>query len=309
MTADLTVVVLTFNEERHIARCINSVRAFADRIVVVDSFSSDATVSLARENGAEVLQNPWKNYSVQLNWALDHIEISSKWIMRLDADEVVTPGLATELAISLSDAPQAVAGYTVNRRIYFMGKWIRHGGIYPAPMLRVWRTGYGRCEARWMDEHIVVNGCIGALRGDIEDKNLNNLTWWTNKHNQYASREAIEILLSADTQALSEGAFEMSRQAALKRWVKNHIYSRLPLGTRAAFYFCLRYFIQLGFLDGWRGLAFHFLQGFWYRFLIDAKVFELRSLMTDGGLSLADAVKREWGYEIATVDGSTKLHS
>ncbi len=298
MTADLTAIVLTFNEEKHLARCLRSLAGVARRVIVVDCFSTDGTVAIAQAHGADVVQHAWINHSVQVNWALDNVPIDTQWTMRLDADEVVTPELAEALRRELPRYPATVTGLTVNRQIHFLGRWIRHGAIYPLRMLRVWRTGHGRCENRWMDEHMVVDGEIAHVDADIADINLNNVTWWTAKHNQYASREAVDLLMHHGRPESGAGTAQMSFQAKAKRWMKEKVYSRLPLGVRALLYFIYRYFLRLGFLDGWQGLAFHFLQGFWYRFLVDVKVYELETLMKTQGLTLAEAVHQEFGYRI-----------
>lgn len=298
MTADLTAIVLTFNEEKHLARCLQSLAGIARRVVVVDCFSTDGTAEIARSHGADVVQHAWVNYATQFNWALDNVPIDTQWTMRLDADEVVTPELAEALRRELPRSPETVTGLTVNRQIHFLGRWIRHGAIYPLRMLRVWRTGHGRCENRWMDEHMVVDGEIAHVDADIADINLNNVTWWTAKHNQYASREAVDLLMHRGRAESGTDAAQMSFQAKAKRWMKEKVYSRLPLGVRALLYFIYRYFLRLGFLDGWQGLAFHFLQGFWYRFLVDVKVYELETLMKTQGLTLAEAVHQEFGYRI-----------
>jgi hypothetical protein len=194
-------------------------------------------------------------------------------------------------------------GLTVNRRIYFLGRWIKHGGIYPAPMLRIFRSGLGHCENRWMDEHIIVKGGIEHLEGDIADKNLNNLTWWTEKHNHYATREAIDLLLMKEKNvAIGRSSMAMSNQAKIKRWMKEKVYSNLPLGVRSTLYFLLRYFLLLGFLDGGRGFAFHFLQGYWYRCLVDLKVLEIRELMKSRGQTLEQVVLAEYGHNINASD-------
>jgi glycosyltransferase involved in cell wall biosynthesis len=295
----LTVIVLTFNEVRHIQRCLDSISVLASRIVIIDSNSSDRTQAIAVKMGADLFCNPFVNQAIQFNWGLDHCDIRTDWVMRLDADEIVTPELARQLQLQLSTASESTVGLTINRQIHFMGRWIKHGSIYPIRMLRVWRNGKGRCENRWMDEHIIVDGDIKHIDADIADINLNNITWWINKHNHYASREAVDLLMSefsANTSGESERV--MSPQAKLKRWLKHSVYARLPLGFRALVYFLYRCFIRLGFLDGWQGLAFHFLQGFWYRFLVDVKVYELRKLMAERKQSLAQVVKDEFGYDI-----------
>lgn len=290
----LTVIILAHNEARHIARAIASVEGVATRIVVVDSGSTDATREIAAGLGASVLENRWVNYATQFNWAIDNAEITTDWTMRLDADEVVLPELQSALGRL---AAQAATGLTVNRRIHFLGRWIRWGGIYPVRVLRVWRTGQGRCEDRWMDEHILVGGPVAHLDADIADINLNLVTWWIDKHNHYATREAIDELLRA-TRVDSAAGGAIGRQAGAKRWIKRNIYAHLPLGLRALAYFIYRYFLLLGFLDGRQGLAFHGLQGGWYRFLVDVKVTEIREMMRARGQSLATVVASEYGHRI-----------
>jgi glycosyltransferase involved in cell wall biosynthesis len=289
-TANLSVIVLTFNEEKHLARCLKSIEPVAQRILVVDSYSSDETVAIARSFGAEVLQNPWLNHATQFNWALDNNCFDTAWIMRLDADEVLLPEV-TQSLLTLEEQPARVSGLTVTRRIYFLDQWMRYGGLYPVRSLRVWRTGLGRCENRWMDEHIVVRGDVGHLQGDIADMNLNDVTWWTSKHNSYASREAAELLLLRYGSSTRE-ALPLDRHARAKRWMKERVYARLPLGIRAVSYFIYRYFLRLGFLDGWRGFAFHVLQGLWYRFLVDVKLYELERTMREHRWTVEEMMQR-----------------
>jgi glycosyltransferase involved in cell wall biosynthesis len=296
---NLTVIILTFNEQRHLQRCLESLNGHASRVVVVDSQSTDQTREIALKLGADVLINPFINQAVQFNWALNHSDITTDWVMRLDADEIVTPKLAEQLRQQLSSTPNTTAGITVNRQIHFMGKWIKHGAIYPIRTLRIWRNKQGRCENRWMDEHILVEGTIEHINADIADINLNNITWWINKHNHYANREAIELLIGEINHAVDNKATAMSVSAGFKRWIKHSIYTYLPLGMRALLYFLYRYIFRFGFLDGWPGLVFHVLQGFWYRFLVDVKVYELRKLMSERSQPLAQVVKDEYGYDIS----------
>lgn len=297
VSSDLTVVVLTFNEELHLVRCLESVRDLNCELVVIDSGSTDRTREIALEYGAKVLVNPFVNQALQFNWGLDHAEIKTTWGMRLDADEVVTPELRDAILRDLKMVGQEVAGLTVNRQIHFMGRWIRHGGIYPIRTLRLWRNGQGRCENRWMDEHIIVHGEIQHIDADIADINLNNVTWWINKHNHYATREAIELLMR-DLKPPSDHSESMSTKARVKRWLKHAVYVRLPVGLRPVLYFCHRYFLRLGFFDGFQGLTFHMLQGFWYRFLVDVKCYELNMLMIERKQGLQEIIKTEYGYEI-----------
>ena len=304
----LTVVILTKNEERHIARALGFVAAIADTCVVVDSGSADRTMELAQATGAIVLQNPWVNYATQLNWALDQLPDDTNWVLRLDADEIVTPALAAEIREDLATLPPETQGVYVSRRMHFLGRRIAWGGVFPVRVLRLFRHGHGHCENRWMDEHIIVDGNTAEFSGEIIDDNLNSLTWWTEKHNSYASREVVDILnqeygfMPQETVANLRGG----QQAGVKRWIKEHVYACLPGGLRAFAYFFYRYVIRLGFLDGKEGTAFHVLQGLWYRYLVDAKLYEVRLYMQRNNVDAVRAIRDVLGIDVA---GSTDTTS
>lgn len=296
----LTVVILTKNEERHITRALSSVSGIADRCIVVDSGSTDCTIELAGNHGAEVWENPWVNYATQFNWALDQLPEETDWVLRLDADEVVTPRLALQILELLPKLGLNTQGVYVSRYMHFLGRQIRWGGVFPIRVLRLFRHGAGRCEDRWMDEHILVEGTTVNFSGEIIDDNRNSLTWWTEKHNSYASREVIDLLnleygfMPHETVADLRGG----RQAGVKRWLKERIYARLPGGFRALLYFIYRYVVRLGFLDGKEGMAFHVLQGFWYRYLVDVKVYEVRKYMQVHDADILDAIRDVLGIAI-----------
>lgn len=274
----LAVLILTYNEQLHIARAIDSVSSFADQIFVIDSFSTDQTVEIARSLGATVLQNPFVNQARQFQWGLDHAPIRCDWVMRLDADEVIEPELGREIAEKLPELGPDVAGINLKRKHIFLGRFIRHGGRYPLILTRIWRRGQGRVEDRWMDEHVIVQGGRTVLFDNpFSDHNLNDLGYFTDKHNKYATREAIDVLnrrhrlFAEDAGLTRQGS---SLQAAVKRLIKERIYNRVPFPISTLGYFLFRYVLQLGFLDGREGLIYHFLQGYWYRFLVGAKVLE-----------------------------------
>lgn len=275
----LAVVVLAFNEEKHLRRCLENIAVLAKEIFVVDSFSTDQTVTIAREFGAKVLQHRWENnYAKQFNWALENCPMSSDWVLRLDADEYLTPELLDELTQRLPTMPDDVSGIILKRRHVFLGKWIRRG-TYPVRLLRVFRRGKAVCEQRLMDEHIqLLEGRAVAFSCDFIDHNLNDLAWWTQKHDAYALREALDLLdieLGLLGHAELDGAKELGEHANAKREMK-HRYARLPLFWRAAAYFFSRYFLRGGFCEGSEGFLWHFLQGWWYRTLVDAKIFEIK---------------------------------
>lgn len=275
----LAVIILTHDEAPHIARCLASAQRFADECYVVDSGSSDGTREIAARLGATVLEHPFVNYSTQFQWALDTIPTHATWLMRLDADEVVDADLAQRLRDDLPHLPAEVVGVNLDLRYIFMGRWIRHGGRYPLRLLRVFRRGHGRIEQRWMDEHIIVSGGrTVAFEGGFADHNLKDLTFFIDKHNRYATREALDALnqrhqLFPRDADLAPKA--VSRQAALRRFIKERIYNRLPFPLSSTGYFLFRYVVQLGVLDGIEGLVYHVLQAFCYRFLVGAKLMEL----------------------------------
>ncbi len=270
--ADLTAIILTFNEEKNIRECIGSIQGLAKRIVVVDSFSTDNTVEIAKELGAEVLQHEWVNYSQQFIYGLTHANIQTKWILRIDADERFTEKSREELERLTSEhAEDDVNGIVVRFEVSFMGKALRHGGIYPIKVLRIFKKEYAHMEARNMDEHIVLDaGRSVEMKNDCLHQDFKSLTVWIDKHNKYSSREVMDYLASAET---GKGA-TLNKSAKFKRFVKFKIYYKLPMGFRAKLYYWYRYYLKLGFLDGKEGKIFAFLQAYWYRFLVDAKIYE-----------------------------------
>ena len=192
---DLSVIILTHNESKHIGRCIQSLLPVTNKIFIVDSFSTDDTVAIAESLGATVVQNPWVSYAFQFNFGIRNNPFQTQWLMRMDADEYITPELAAELNSSIGQVPQDVSGLYVKRRVIFMEKWIRRGDYYPIWLLRIWRRGLGTCEELWMDEHIKLSsGTTAQLQHDIVDHTLKYLTWLTQKHNNYAIREVIDLL-------------------------------------------------------------------------------------------------------------------
>lgn len=277
MKLPIAAVVLTYNEELNLEQCLKSICDLAAEIFVVDSGSTDKTLEIARKYGTLVFEHPFKNQADQFNWALDNLEIKSDWILKLDADEHITPELKEEITEVLPGTPSDFSGFYIKRRVYFMGRWIRHGGYYPTWFLRLWKNGMGRSEDKEMDEHIILlSGVAGKFKNDFVDENLHNLEWWTAKQNLFSSREVKEIMKS--DRGIEVVPDLRGSQGARKRWLKKNVYMQLPRFMRASLFFFYRYFLRLGFLDGREGLIFHFLQAFWYRFLIDAKLYEAERL-------------------------------
>ena len=276
MTKTIAAIILTYNEEQHIERCIESLKGVAEEVFIIDSFSDDKTIEIAEGLGAIAYKNPFVNHSVQFNWALKNCKIKSDWILRIDADEYVDNKNNLDLSSCLSDLPNTTNGLLITRKIVFMGQQLLHGGWYPKLNLRLFKKGFGVCENKWMDEHIVLTeGSVEKIQLDLVDENLNNLKWWIGKHNNYSDREAFDYFLTSEEQG--EASVEpklFGNEAEQKRWLKVK-YNSIPLFVRPIFNFIYRYFFKLGFLDGKEGLVWHVLQGFWYRFLVDAKIIEL----------------------------------
>lgn len=295
---DLTVVILTKDEELHIRRCIENVLPIAKAIYVVDSFSTDRTLDIAAEYPTvNILQNKWiNNYAHQFNWALDQQPADTGWVLRLDADEYLLPELVEEIRQKLPTLGEETSGVVLNRRHIFLGKWMKRG-IYPVKLLRIFRYGKGRCEQRLMDEHIqLTQGGIVEFDNDFCDHNLNNLSWFCHKHVNYAVREAADLLdieYNITGAAQTDGSKEISRQALAKR-NKKHKYARQPLFLRSAAYFFYRYLFKGAFLEGKEGFLFSFIQGWWYRTLVDAKVLEIKRKSGGDPLKIKQILREEY---------------
>lgn len=274
---DLTVVILTKNEEKNLKKCIASLKNVTQRIVIVDSYSTDNTVALAKSLGAEVYEHQFENHAVQFNWALDNVNLQTEWVMKVDADEELTPELADEINEKLDVLPQNINGVILRRRVYFMGRWLKYGGKYPELLLRIFRIGHGMSEMKLMDEHLIItDGATVTFKNDFSDNNNKSLEWWIDKHNWYSNKEVLDRQMKSTVMDNNEFLEETSTsvQARLKRFIKNHGYYSLPKFFRSHLYFIYRYYFRLGFLDGTEGKIYTFLQAYWYRFLVDAKMYE-----------------------------------
>ena len=300
MDNKISVIIITLNEKLHIKRCIESLLPITNNIFIIDSFSSDSTVEIAESLGAKIYQNPWPgNHAKQFQWGLDNCPIDTEWVMKMDADEFILPELSGEINSQLAHVVKEISGIYLKRRVNFMGRWIKHGGYYPTWLLRIWRYKDGVMEQRWMDEHIkLTSGNTIQFENDIVDDNKNDLTWWTTKHNNYSTKEAADILNTIyGFKSYDEVEPDLfGTQEQRKRKLK-HIYACMPLFLRPFIYFVWRYFIKLGFLDGKQGLVWHFLQGFWYRFLVDAKINEIYLKAGKNKESLQKVLKDDYGIE------------
>ena len=274
MAIDLNVIVLTLNEEINLPKCLDSIAPLGSDVFVVDSGSTDQTVEIAKSSGAVVVEHPFENYGAQRNWAQANLPLKSEWALHLDADEFLTPELRSSIAQALGHAKDDVNGFLLRRRTVFMGRWIKHGGHYPSYHARLYRRDKGHCEDRLYDQHFVVEGKVEKLPGDMIDTTP-DLSDWTLRHVKWAAKEAEEQMLAGTATGRLEGRLT-GTPIEKKRWLRDRVYGKTPLLARPLLYFLYRYFLRLGFLDGREGLIFHFLQGFWYRFQVDAYIHEQR---------------------------------
>ena len=273
--ADVAVIVLTYNEEPNIAQALESVKGWAREIFILDSFSTDQTLDIARPYGCHIAQHAFENYARQRNFAIDELPIQSEWVLFLDADEWLPDALKLEISTTLAAKPQ-VHGFYLNRRLIWMGRWVRRG-YYPAWILRLFRRGKGRCEDREVNEHLIVEGATAQLKEDFIHEDRKGVSDWIAKHNRYATLEAQTLLdVRRDAGYQEIDARLTGTQAQRKRWLRHRVWNRMPPLLRPFFYFFYRYILKGGFLDGREGFIFHFLQGLWFPLLIDIKYLELK---------------------------------
>jgi glycosyltransferase involved in cell wall biosynthesis len=221
----LSVTVICLNEAAEIAACLESVR-WADEIVVCDSGSTDGTPEICRAYTDKFFTDPWRGFSAHKNLALERA--THAWVLSLDADERVTPELAREIQ-SVLEAPQA-DGYTVPRRNYFVGRWVRHGGWYPDRTLRLFRRGKGRFPPRAVHEAVQVEGAVGHLQNPLEHFTYRSLSAYLQRMERYSTLAADEL-------------WQEGRRARVT-----------DLSLRPLITFLRMYLYQAGFRDGTPGL-------------------------------------------------------
>ena len=278
MRPAFSFIVLTFNEEQHLPRLLNSIAQLNAPLFILDSGSTDQTLKIANDFGATIKYNAFENHPKQWDFALKNFDIQSPWIIGLDADQIVTQELFEQLAHFNNEQYKDVNGIYFNRKNFFKGKWIRFGGYYPKYLLKMFRTGVGFSDTNEnMDHRFVVPGkTITWKKGHILEENLkeNEISFWISKHNRYSdlvAEEEVERMQALRSQTIQPKLFgdPYQRMAFLKK-----IWWQLPRFLRPFIYFGYRMTFQLGILDGKTGILFHFLQGFWFRIIVDVKIEE-----------------------------------
>jgi glycosyltransferase involved in cell wall biosynthesis len=275
MTTEIAVIILTYNEEANITQALDSVCGWARQVFLVDSFSGDATVEIARKFDCQVSQNHFEGYAAQRNWALDELPIECEWVFFLDADEWITKELKDEITRVIASNPSQ-NGFFMRRRLMWMGVWVRRA-YYQTWILRLFRRGQARCEHRSCNEHLVIEGDAGFLKADLVHEDRRSVSDWIAKHNRYATLEAIELLNAENFAHDIPTRFWSASQVERKRWLRYRVWNRMPPLLRPLLYFVYRSVLCGGFLDGPRALVYHFLQALWYPLLIDIKYLELRA--------------------------------
>jgi hypothetical protein len=265
----ITAVIITKNEELHIRRLLRNINGIFNEIVILDSFSEDRTGDIALEYNVKFIKNKFKNFGDQRNVAMKSSEVTNKWVFFIDADEIVDDDLITELRLIFT-GKITHDGFYINRKFIFMNKWIKYGGYYPIYLLRLVNKEKTNCTGI-INEHLQIDGKTTKIKnGHLIDHNLNNFQYWVNKHNNYSDLESIEFF----TKSITFNTSPISSQAGFKNYIKIKIYNNIPLFFRPFAYFFYRFFLKLGFLDGYKGFIYHTCQGFIFWFFVDVKIYE-----------------------------------
>ena len=276
---DFSFVILTFNEEEHLPRLLHSINGLHADVFVLDSGSTDGTLAICESYGAKTAHHPFENHPKQWDAALKAFTFATPWLICLDADQIVTPELYDQLENFRDEEFREIDGIYFNRKNYFKGSWLRYGGYYPKYLLKMFRTGKGFSDLHEnMDHRFIVPGkTMIWKKGHILEENLkeNEISFWISKHNRYSdlvAHEEVERMDKLRIQTVKPDLFGSPDERTA--WLKN-LWWRLPRFVRPFFYFAYRMILQLGILDGRTGILFHFLQGFWFRIIVDVKIEEI----------------------------------
>ena len=267
----IAAIVLTYNEEKNIKMCLDSLDGLATKIFVIDSFSTDKTEQIVKTYRNTVfIQHAFVNQSKQIKFALDTIDFDATWLIRLDADEVLTEESSKEIKDLVSKYSDSdINGLVLRYKCFFLGKPLKWGGYYPSKKMTVIRIGKAIIEDKEMDEHfILTEGKSVECKKDSLHENFNTIYDWIDKHNKYSSREVNDYLQSS-----ANNSKKLNKHSKKKSFFKK-IYYKFPTGLRSTLLYFYRYYIRLGFLDGRIGKYYAFLQAKWYRYLVDIKIFE-----------------------------------
>jgi len=299
---NITALIITKNEEIHIERCINNIKKLVSDILIIDSFSNDNTIEIAKKLNIKFIQNKFINHAKQFNFGLSQLSQDTDWVLKIDADEILTSSLIAEIKNKLPKLDKNINGIYIKRHLVFQDTLIKYGRLSPVRLLRLFRFQKGKCDNRWVDEKIKVEGKTVQFKEYIIDQNLKSLSEWIRKHDRYSSAEALNYLLIKYNSLFndieqSQLNFETLSVVSLK---SRNLYAKLPLIIRAFVIFSYRYFFCLGFLHGKAGLIYFFLQSLWYRILVDAKILEVEKLIKKN-IKIDLAIKEKLKVEVKNI--------
>lgn len=268
-----SILILTKDEDCNIEECIETL-TFSDDIVVLDSFSSDRTIELAKKfPNVRVIQRKFDTWSKHSNWALDHIQFKHPWVYYSDADERLTQDLRDEIVRRINDPAEPHTAYRLKYKNMFLGRWLRRGGLYPVWIIRLYRPDKIRYEDRQVNAHPVVEGSLGDLDEDFIHFSFNKgLLPWFHKHNSYSTmecREAVRVRTGGVWTKAKDALFNKER-GARRRALKNLSF-HLPM--RAFLRFFYMYFLKLAILDGRAGWHYSLMISM-YEYWIEVKLRE-----------------------------------
>lgn len=285
MNTPYSFIILTYNEDVHLPRLLQSIAGLNAPVFILDSGSTDRTIEVGKGFGAVFMQHPFENHPKQWDFALKNFPVQTPWVICLDADQVVTPELKHNLINFREDDHTGIDGIYFNRKNFFKGKWIKHGGYYPFYLLKMIRFGVGYSDINEnMDHRFVVHGKTTIWKdGYLLEENLkeNNIGFWIDKHNRYSdlvAQEEVERMALARAQTVKPDFWGSPDERTA--WRKQ-LWWKLPRYVRPLLYFTQRMIFQLGILDGRTGIIFHFLQGFWFRLIVDIKIDEIIKQQND----------------------------
>ncbi len=292
MTIPLTAVILTFNEELNIKACLESINGWCESIMVVDSGSTDSTLAICRHYPVQVLTHPYTDHASQWHWILNEVAFSTDWILALDADNIVGNDAKKSIAEAVARHDPTIGGYYLTHRHYFRGKPVR--GLKSNWLRLVHRQRVQVDLSELVDFRFISRNNTSLLSGEIIESNLKemDIDFWIDKHQKFSSRMALEEVLRRNGALTWKTNGDFSGNSDQRMVYYKNIWYHLPLFVRPFLYFFYRYFIRLGFLDGANGFVFHFLQAFWFRFLVDIKITELKRRLEKNELSLEDLIAR-----------------
>jgi glycosyltransferase involved in cell wall biosynthesis len=270
----VSVIILTYNEEVNIRACLDSVKDLTDEIFIVDSFSTDRTLEIAREYTDKIYQNVWVDWAHQRNWALKNLPITHDWVFFVDADERLTKEFCNELHQKIASVLPEVAGMNVRFDFYFLGRCLHYAYESP-PVLRLVRRERAIWEGKGAREYGAVKGKVITLQNRLIHDDQKGLLTWTIKQAHNAAREASRLWQEKNQETKTPSWQNPKGERPWRQLLREKVYNRFPQFVRPLLYFLYRYIVRLGFLDGKAGLIFCFLHGLWYPFLVDAKYYEL----------------------------------